>query len=1313
MRSPHPPTTPPPPSRRPLCPHTLAPCSNHTRSMAMSTNPPNTLCLQDPRPSPATRPQEHPQDCRPRHQRRGKDRPTGRLRPSVVSEPNHPPVKIPPRRSRALELVPDPADAPEPSPASENKSADTDQPTPPKVSIIAAPVSDSHRELDKGPLPSEPQALLQAQPEAQPEPVTETSNESSNLAPVTAPAQSQPIPTETHTDDNKEKTQPSTPTDVTPVMKPSTPAEIEIMTSDVSSTTLIDAQQEEKDLPLPPVEPSSVSALPESATKTPEEPVPPTPVVPDDAPAADEPSPCTEPSAEVLKSEPESESPTSPLEAKQEREEKPTAEEASPAPEQTKGDDAEEESVDEDKSPSDSASHGSSPPRRTRSGFLSDGRLIYPPSFMWAVRPTIPARKVTEYDAGLRGGGRDIFKGESTGGRSDPRSQSGRNRAPLSSDPRGSRTYPSSGSAPFSMPMGGPHGSGPGGRSFPDFDLSLARSQAPPPPRGGQASAREGDPRGSRQQQGRGRYDQSRHSGSDPFIHRAPVEKLKRTENGWKRNKEADDDITAKVKQIRSLLNKLTLEKFDKIFKQIVDIDISSSALLDRIVKEIFEKTLFEPEFSGMYAELCRRLEAELSVPSKRANVTDSEGKPIPFKRILLNNCRDEFTRFAESAESKDDEKKGEEESGESEENKPKKEMTKEEKEEAELKATNAKRRMLANVRFIGELYLKDLLKEHIIHRNCIQRLLKLGIESKEEDVLEALCKLVSKTGAKISTNPEAEKLIREYFSRFELLSRDHTLPARIRFMIQDLIEQRRNGWKVRREKKGAKTIAEIHKEAKEEERRKMEAQQAARDRRHRGGMGGRDRIPQGFVPRMTMPSGPRQGGNQSRLDRTLEKQPNRPISSISGGFPPVSLRPGTSSARVGSLRPGGSSFGSFGVLSSDKDTSANGQTTETRRSKMGGWQPVSRRSQSSAPKSAPPKPDVMDPKILKRKAKGAMEEYWANPSLTEVREILAEEIKAPNYKSFIHEALVATFSAKVAHQIKGIDLFVGLVEAPIPGQVFSECFSKLVGKLSDMEIDNPRTGEFLGRRVGFLARDMQAIEDPKRRANLAIFTFAELYQRLNASVPDDDERANIVRQVADRIHVDFAGDMSAWNPMRGLDKLSDMLKDNKVSFLVPYLETETRLKELISEKESTEKVEKLLRSASEVANSNLMRMVVRCGFDTFFMSSTDEVVEQFKKCIGTPVVSGFGSLSPDVQFSVLLATQVFIGRSLNFLPPLSNTDEKHGDVAFKALFESGLVASGTFTRWLRDKTESEKVACKKEMIEQSHRFFKLLPKAK
>ena len=59
------------------------------------------------------------------------------------------------------------------------------------------------------------------------------------------------------------------------------------------------------------------------------------------------------------------------------------------------------------------------------------------------------------------------------------------------------------------------------------------------------------------------------------------------------------------------------------------------------------------------------------------------------------------------------------------------------------------------------------------------------------------------------------------YFREMENITRtkQDQMPSRVRFMIQDVIDLRRNNWKPRREKAGPKTLDQIHQEA---EREKM-----------------------------------------------------------------------------------------------------------------------------------------------------------------------------------------------------------------------------------------------------------------------------------------------------------------------------------------------------------------------------------------------------------------------------------------------------------------------------------------------------------
>ncbi len=401
--------------------------------------------------------------------------------------------------------------------------------------------------------------------------------------------------------------------------------------------------------------------------------------------------------------------------------------------------------------------------------FAEGDRRVYPPEWILQMREFMNSAKSAEFNTLLLKA--NISK--SNPGTSNPRGDrrgrggGGGGGGVLSDNPRG-RMTPTPGGH-FSMP---PRSSGPfssSGSGYDAFDMGLARRQAPPPISGGGGSGGgRDDPRG-RRTQGSNRYDGPSRFGVgplDPMMHGPSVEKLKKTDSGWKRNKEADDEVTSKVKQVRSLLNKLTLEKFDKIFVQIIAIDLSTVDILRGVVDEVFEKALFEPKFSSMYAELCKRLDISTKEMLQKANFPDAKGKPLTFRKILLKNCQDEFTRFsnagAEGLQEKKDEATRSEDPDELKELTPEEREKKEklEKEEANLAATRAKRRMLANVRFIGELYIKDLISESIIHKSCVQPLLRLGISKKEEDVLEALCKLLASTGMKLSANPKAKSLL-------------------------------------------------------------------------------------------------------------------------------------------------------------------------------------------------------------------------------------------------------------------------------------------------------------------------------------------------------------------------------------------------------------------------------------------------------------------------------------------------------------------------------------------------------------------------
>ena len=107
-------------------------------------------------------------------------------------------------------------------------------------------------------------------------------------------------------------------------------------------------------------------------------------------------------------------------------------------------------------------------------------------------------------------------------------------------------------------------------------------------------------------------------------------------------------------------------------------------------------------------------------------------------------------------------------------------------------------------MRFIGELYKKDLISAGTIKESCLDRL----IQSSVEEELTCMCKLFQTIGAKLE-NYYAEKskkkksklksIFPDYFDQIQALAKDHP-SSRVRFMLYDLVEMRNNNWTARRE---------------------------------------------------------------------------------------------------------------------------------------------------------------------------------------------------------------------------------------------------------------------------------------------------------------------------------------------------------------------------------------------------------------------------------------------------------------------------------------------------------------------------------
>lgn len=271
-----------------------------------------------------------------------------------------------------------------------------------------------------------------------------------------------------------------------------------------------------------------------------------------------------------------------------------------------------------------------------------------------------------------------------------------------------------------------------------------------------------------------------------------PLQKMHKAEKKYEVGKITDEE-QAKQRQLKGVLNKLTPQNFEKLFEQVKAVNIDNAGTLTGVINQIFDKALMEPTFCEMYANFCYHLAGDLPDFSE-------DNEKITFKRLLLNKCQEEFER----GEREQEEANKADEDGE----------IKQSEEEREEKRIKARRRMLGNIRLIGELYKKKMLTERIMHA-CIQKLLGNNQTPDEEDV-EALCKLMSTIGEMID-HPKAKEHIDAYFDRMKSLSNNMKLSSRVRFMLKDSIDLRKNKWQQRRKVEGPKKIEEVHRDAAQE----------------------------------------------------------------------------------------------------------------------------------------------------------------------------------------------------------------------------------------------------------------------------------------------------------------------------------------------------------------------------------------------------------------------------------------------------------------------------------------------------------------
>jgi hypothetical protein len=124
---------------------------------------------------------------------------------------------------------------------------------------------------------------------------------------------------------------------------------------------------------------------------------------------------------------------------------------------------------------------------------------------------------------------------------------------------------------------------------------------------------------------------------------------------------------------------------------------------------------------------------------------------------------------------------------------------------------------VLANMKFIGQLFLREMLNAKIIG-SVIQDLAKCNQVdvNPEEPMLECICELLTNIGYTLESSPIGKSALTSVCSRLLELktkrdgSSKFVYCKRIQFAIQDLLDIRSAGWTKKTFKTSAKTKEEI-----------------------------------------------------------------------------------------------------------------------------------------------------------------------------------------------------------------------------------------------------------------------------------------------------------------------------------------------------------------------------------------------------------------------------------------------------------------------------------------------------------------------
>jgi len=301
----------------------------------------------------------------------------------------------------------------------------------------------------------------------------------------------------------------------------------------------------------------------------------------------------------------------------------------------------------------------------------------------------------------------------------------------------------------------------------------------------------------------------------------------------WMKDLTFDKDLAGPYSSSKECVSTVLKESPPALHPITVKVQVHEVIITSGILVKVFKNVESEEYFVSFlpYDEVDSSMISTKAFPTQQAAEKDATNENS-FRRRLVHLCQDEF--FASvNIEGKYKEIEELRQNFEAETSNMSEEERGYQLADLEDQERKMKRRMLGNMRFIGELYKKSLLKSGIMY-DCFTHIVERK-PMKDEDI-ELLCKLLhtvgstleSKSNSKKSKDVEDRKRLDDLFDTISKMAADKSLNSRMRFSLEEVLSLRQNHWQSRREQEGPATLEEIHEKiAREENMKKMQSQQA------------------------------------------------------------------------------------------------------------------------------------------------------------------------------------------------------------------------------------------------------------------------------------------------------------------------------------------------------------------------------------------------------------------------------------------------------------------------------------------------------